>query len=199
MAVANMVDLVEIDVQLTRDNILVCYHNNNLRGTPVREWLAAQIWEEFGTLVPRLDTVLQQLNEDSPETAVIIDCKHVNVPYLEEFCTAATESYYSYARLGCYCNHLKVLRKLKALSDMVLLRGTLSPNVPGKYVELVDGYMMGSNSVTKEAVARAHEAGKFTLVHRYGLNDYSWKDFLKLAIEIGSDGVLCGDTSVFIR
>jgi len=200
MACANGVDLVEIDVQLTSENDLVCFHNPYVElGCSERSRVndvSSNDMVKRG--YPLLHTVLVWLRLKYPDVAVILDCKHSNSLRIEKFSEQVGVSRLLNTRVGVYANNPKSIIRLRSdHPDMVLLKGTTSVGVVGKFDDYVDGYMIGGNAVVTDSVEKAHSNSKFVLAHKGGLSKYNWKQFLDYCISIHCDGCLCGDTSVF--
>lgn len=195
-AVVEGADLIEIDVQLTFDGKLVCYHDRTLGYVkePVGLIPSSAI-ESFG--VPLLNDVLEEIKNS--DVGIVLDCKKPNWCRPDEYVEAFMQACRIHHLTGTYSNSVNVLRALReACPDAVLLKGTMTASVLGKWPELVDGYMAGGGAVDEEGISRAHEAGKFVLTHRCGWDKIylDWRAFYNFCAELGADGVLCGDVTV---
>lgn len=207
-AFANAVDLgyryVETDVHVTRDGVLVAFHDDTLdRVTDsaglIRElpWEAVESARIGGHPVPRLDEVLDAW----PDLRLNIDCKHINAA---EALADAIEAHHAHDRVlvasfddATRNEVLKRLSKPVATSAgekqtrLAVLAGKahLSPIVR-RTLRQVDALQIPHRHgrvtvVTDDLIRQAHSAG--VQVHVWTINDPGEMNEL---LDLGVDGLI---------
>ena len=97
---------IELDVQLTRDSVLVTYHDQDLENlTPCSGLINSRTWEQLAECPPaidgrifrieRVDSLLLEAADRFPEAEFMLDCKLFAYgewwPYLETYSNALIE------------------------------------------------------------------------------------------------------------
>lgn len=208
-AIAIGADMAEIDIQMTRDGVLVAMHDGSLERTTGMD---CSVWEADCGAVQKLDAGTWYSGEFAGE----------RVPTLENIAEAAQGKIHLMIEVKCACNFGQELVEeavgliraagmekecVIACADLCLLQRSkeLEPRLDTVYIgkvmpmnlsklDYVDGYSIRLSGLTRKAVAQARARGK---------NVYVWtvntKHEMNIALDLGVDGLVTDDPGLAIR
>lgn len=184
-ALLNHADVIELDVQQTKDDVVVVVHDFNLRrltGKSVNVWdlnyselLNYDIGSSYQkgyepTQIPTLQEVLEAYEG---KTDLNIELKHsAHSNHLEEAVVGLVEEFDFTHNCVIASKNLDSLKKVKELNEDIKTLYLL-PIAYGNYREMtyVDGFSVKSSFITKKLVNHIHNSGKF--VYAWTVNSES--------------------------
>lgn len=186
-AVDQMADFAELDVQETRDGVLVLFHDSTLERIDELQQVDAGGWysEQYsGTRMPKLEDVIEYVRgrmmlnieikyvgalSDLPEK--VVDCIREN-DFVEQCVVTSTS--------------LSYLKRVKA-ADSDIYTGYILSAAYGSYYEddAIDFISLLSSSANRKLVERVHACGKE--VHVWTVNKKSELERMKM---IGVDNII---------
>lgn len=206
-AIANRADYAELDVQQTKDGVIVVMHDSNLKrttGVNKNIWevtydeikdLDAGSWfskEYAGTKIPTLDEVLKlckgeiRLNIELKPTGHEVDFEKsvVDVIYENEFetdCVIASMKYSTLEKVKEYAPEFTTVYVTTVAYGSI------------QALEYADVFSIESTFATSSMVNRLHEQGK--LVYAWTVNN---EDKIQAMIDVGVDSIIT-DNPVLAR
>ena len=144
---------VELDVQLTKDNILVVFHDDNLRRmTGVRKKIQDVTYEELRTYrlldtkekIPTLQEVLQLIQDK-----VLVNIEIKNTTQIEKICNILIKELKEYHNFVIQSFNPRIIRFLKTHYPTL----TVGYIINKKYLNKIYTYLLSSNLIIKYSKA----------------------------------------------
>ncbi len=199
---------IEIDVQLTRDNVVVVFHDstlNRLAGRP--DYISDLTWAEIkdielrgGGTIPRLDEVLEQFpdlkfNIDPKTSRAVSPLASIlqNTESVDRVCVGSFSSSRVRAMQRLVGPDLCTSPGWSAI-PWVLVRAILAPRRPSRYACVQIPNILRARRLAKWFVQRIQQAG--LQVHLWTPNT---EQELQQAISIGVDGIITDEIELLQR
>ncbi len=224
-AIARDADLVEVDVQRTKDGALVVMHDTTLaRTTDVRQvfprrapWLVSDFtadeiacldaggWHSgqyVGERVPTLEQVVDVLRHSS--TGLLVELKHAALhPGLADDVASALEAVPTYVGTAAPAGRLMV----QSFDQDALRRHKARlPSVPVGVLGTPSRPELGAIATWADQVNPVHwslRASYLEAVHRHGLRCHVWtvnrQTYMRRVLDLGVDGVITNHPHVLRR
>lgn len=175
-------DWIELDVRKTKDNILVVIHDDNLKRVFKKNIKVSEtkysILKKYN--IPTLESIIAFAKENNLN--INIECKEVG--YEDKILKLINK--YSYKdKVVITSFKYQVLKRIEQIDNSYTTLIILSSIKNIKKYNLVDGYSVQYNSITKEKIERLHNEGK--IVYLWTIDSMV---SLKKAIEMEPDNII---------
>ena len=196
-------DVVEVDVRMTREGVLVLFHDADLNKRPIADMTHKEL--DAATPKYRVPTMKEGLLAAVSDKALLLDLKDEREEFLKQVLEQAEDSTIPGSRVMLQSTSLKVLGFLRQhapngteLFYVTNLKTRGEPSVAGELANaLAEVGLQGVTAQGRQFVNKAYVAA----FHKKGLKYYVWTinppDRIQHYVGIGVDGIISDDPAAF--